>query len=54
MGTAEFYEVVESFDEVADSLVIDTSGVGAPARAASCCASSCSAPAWRSTTSRRS
>ena len=27
MGTAEFYEVVESFDEVVDSLVIDTSGV---------------------------
>lgn len=28
MGTAEFYRVVESFDEVADSLVIDTSGAG--------------------------
>jgi acetoacetyl-CoA synthetase len=27
MGTAEFYEVVESFDEVVDSLVIDTSGL---------------------------
>jgi acetoacetyl-CoA synthetase len=27
MGTAEFYEVVESFDEVLDSLVIDTSGL---------------------------
>jgi acetoacetyl-CoA synthetase len=26
MGTAEFYRVVENFDEVADSLVIDTSG----------------------------
>jgi acetoacetyl-CoA synthetase len=26
MGTAEFYRVVEHFDEVADSLVIDTSG----------------------------
>ena len=26
MGTAEFYRVVEGFDEVADSLVIDTSG----------------------------
>ncbi|MCX2732485.1 acetoacetate--CoA ligase [Saccharopolyspora sp. NFXS83] len=26
MGTAEFYRVVEAFDEVADSLVIDTSG----------------------------
>ncbi|MGH3907360.1 MAG: acetoacetate--CoA ligase [Pseudonocardiaceae bacterium] len=28
MGTAEFYAVVEAFDEVADSLVIDTSGTG--------------------------
>jgi len=28
MGTAEFYAVVESFDEVVDSLVIDTSGAG--------------------------
>ncbi len=28
MGTAEFYRVVEGFDEVADSLVIDTSGAG--------------------------
>ncbi|GAB3285781.1 acetoacetate--CoA ligase [Parasphingorhabdus pacifica] len=28
MGTAEFYRVVEGFDEVVDSLVIDTSGVG--------------------------
>ncbi|GAA4925499.1 acetoacetyl-CoA synthetase [Actinomycetospora succinea] len=27
MGTAEFYEVVESFDEVLDSLVIDTTGL---------------------------
>jgi acetoacetyl-CoA synthetase len=27
MGTAEFYEVVEAFDEVLDSLVIDTSGL---------------------------
>ncbi|MEU6130702.1 acetoacetate--CoA ligase [Saccharopolyspora sp. NPDC047091] len=26
MGTAEFYRVVEAFEEVADSLVIDTSG----------------------------
>jgi len=26
MGTAEFYRVVEGFDEIADSLVIDTSG----------------------------
>jgi acetoacetyl-CoA synthetase len=26
MGTAEFYAIVESFDEVIDSLVIDTSG----------------------------
>ncbi|MGH3783469.1 MAG: hypothetical protein ACRDRO_23325, partial [Pseudonocardiaceae bacterium] len=29
MGTAEFYAVVESVDEVLDSLVIDTSGAGA-------------------------
>ncbi|PZS39562.1 MAG: acetoacetate--CoA ligase [Pseudonocardiales bacterium] len=29
MGTAEFYAVAESFDEVLDSLVIDTSGAGA-------------------------
>ncbi|HEX3786830.1 MAG TPA: acetoacetate--CoA ligase [Pseudonocardiaceae bacterium] len=28
MGTAEFYRVVEGFAEIADSLVIDTSGVG--------------------------
>jgi acetoacetyl-CoA synthetase len=28
MGTSEFYRVVEGFPEVADSLVIDTSGVG--------------------------
>jgi acetoacetyl-CoA synthetase len=28
MGTAEFYAVVEGLDEVLDSLVIDTSGVG--------------------------
>jgi acetoacetyl-CoA synthetase len=30
MGTSEFYRVVEGFDEVADSLVIDTSSVDAP------------------------
>ncbi|MGH3935580.1 MAG: acetoacetate--CoA ligase, partial [Pseudonocardiaceae bacterium] len=28
MGTAEFYAVVEGLDEVLDSLVIDTSGIG--------------------------
>jgi acetoacetyl-CoA synthetase len=28
MGTAEFYRVVESFPQVEDSLVIDTSGAG--------------------------
>ncbi|WP_020668799.1 acetoacetate--CoA ligase [Amycolatopsis nigrescens] len=28
MGTAEFYRVVEGYDQVADSLVIDTSGAG--------------------------
>lgn len=28
MGTAEFYRVVEAFDEIADSLVIDTSTTG--------------------------
>ena len=28
MGTAEFYRVVEAFDEVLDALVIDTSGAG--------------------------
>jgi len=28
MGTAEFYRLVEGFDEIADSLVIDTSGAG--------------------------
>lgn len=28
MGTSEFYRVVEGFDEVLDSLVIDTSGTG--------------------------
>jgi acetoacetyl-CoA synthetase len=30
MGTAEFYRVVENLDEVADSLVIDTSGATTP------------------------
>ncbi|TCO64422.1 acetoacetate--CoA ligase [Actinocrispum wychmicini] len=30
MGTSEFYRVVEGFDEVADSLVIDTTAVGQP------------------------
>lgn len=30
MGTAEFYRVVEGFDEVVDSLVIDTSEAGRP------------------------
>ncbi|SMC98104.1 acetoacetate--CoA ligase [Kibdelosporangium aridum] len=30
MGTSEFYRVVEGFPEVADSLVIDTTGVGQP------------------------
>jgi acetoacetyl-CoA synthetase len=30
MGTSEFYRVVEGFDEVLDSLVIDTSGVEQP------------------------
>jgi acetoacetyl-CoA synthetase len=30
MGTSEFYRVVEGFDEVADSLVIDTTSVGEP------------------------
>jgi acetoacetyl-CoA synthetase len=29
MGTSEFYRVVETFPEIEDSLVIDTSGVGA-------------------------
>ena len=29
MGTADFYAVVEGFDEVADSLVIDTTELGA-------------------------
>ena len=29
MGTADFYAVVEGFDEVADSLVVDTSELGA-------------------------
>jgi acetoacetyl-CoA synthetase len=30
MGTSEFYRVVEAFDEVEDSLVIDTTAVGQP------------------------
>ena len=29
MGTAEFYAVVEAIDEVVDSLVIDTTALGA-------------------------
>lgn len=32
MGTAEFYRVVEAFDEVADSLVIDTGRLGEEGR----------------------
>ena len=32
MGTADFYAVVEGFDEVVDSLVIDTTELGAPRR----------------------
>ena len=32
MGTADFYRVVEAFDEVADSLVIDTGTLGAEGR----------------------
>lgn len=30
MGTADFYTIVESFEQVADSLVIDTTELGAP------------------------
>lgn len=36
MGTAEFYRVVEAFDQVADSLVIDTSGAGGEGGALLC------------------
>jgi acetoacetyl-CoA synthetase len=32
MGTSEFYRVVESFDEIADSLVVDTGRLGAEGR----------------------
>jgi len=32
MGTSEFYRVVEQFDEVADSLVVDTGQLGADGR----------------------
>ena len=32
MGTSEFYRVVESFDELADSLVVDTGRLGAEGR----------------------
>lgn len=32
MGTSEFYRVVESFDEIEDSLVIDTSHLGRPGK----------------------
>ena len=37
MGTADFYAVVESADQVLDSLVIDTSGPGATAEGALLC-----------------
>ena len=40
MGTADFYAVVEGFDEVADSLVIDTTELGARDEGG-CCASWC-------------
>jgi acetoacetyl-CoA synthetase len=32
MGTSEFYRAVEAFDEVADSLVVDTGRLGAEGR----------------------
>jgi acetoacetyl-CoA synthetase len=32
MGTADFYRVVEAFDEIADSLVVDTGRLGADGR----------------------
>jgi acetoacetyl-CoA synthetase len=32
MGTADFYRVVEAFDEVADSLVVDTGQLGEQGR----------------------
>jgi acetoacetyl-CoA synthetase len=32
MGTSEFYRVVEGFDEIADSLVVDTGQLGAEGR----------------------
>jgi acetoacetyl-CoA synthetase len=37
MGTADFYSVVEGFDEVADSLVVDTSELGAKEEGALLC-----------------
>ncbi len=37
MGTADFYAVVEGFDEVADSLVIDTTELGAKDEGALLC-----------------
>ena len=37
MGTADFYAVVEGFDEVADSLVIDTTELGARQEGALLC-----------------
>ncbi|WP_181779839.1 acetoacetate--CoA ligase [Pseudonocardia pini] len=37
MGTADFYAVVEGFDEVADSLVIDTTALGAREEGALLC-----------------
>jgi acetoacetyl-CoA synthetase len=37
MGTADFYAVVEGFDEVADSLVIDTTALGAKDEGALLC-----------------
>jgi acetoacetyl-CoA synthetase len=37
MGTADFYSVVEGFDEVADSLVVDTTELGAKGEGALLC-----------------
>ena len=51
MGTADFYAVVESFNQVADSLVIDTTD-SVPTKG-SCCASWYSPPASPSLTSSR-
>ena len=48
MGTSEFYRVVEALPEIADSLVIDTGGLGRKGRLSSTWSPPTAAPSTRS------